>query len=337
MEDRIKISTNVVKEAVENLENIGNILLVENYDKVLYDFLEKKGTKIFTWNRYFSSLFESSIWIDNNLFDTVIIKLPKSHASFDMILNAISSVDFQKKFKVIVYGMTDEGIKGAKKKMKAFFGNVETIFFKKRCHVLSSEKNTQFEKKELKDFKINANLSYKDYSVNIEFYPGMFCAGRLDLGTEILLNNLLLIIDNEKSILDYGCGSGIIGVIIKKKFPNIQYTGLDVDSIALFASENNIYDANFMLNDCIDTDKLSKYDMIVSNPPMHTEKIEHTKIIKELIKNSPKILKENGKLIMVVQSRLNLEKDFKKHFRKYEILERTNQFTVYLATKNIQK
>lgn len=333
MDDRVKITRNVVKEVFEKKQKLGRILLVENYDVELFNFFFKKSSEIFIWNRFFSTELASNISLESEiLFDIIIIRLPKSHASFDMILNIISGM-LANNAKIIIYGMTDEGIKGARKKMKSFFGNIETVLFKKRCYVVMSKPEIEFDKKYIHDFKVNTVLQYKDISVDMEFYPGMFAFKKLDVGTKVLLDSLLDIIEDTQSILDYGCGSAIIGVILRKYLPNIKYSGLDIDSISLLAAKKNISNAYFIFNDSMNFDETKKYDVIVSNPPMHTEKIEHTKIIEHIIENSPKFLAKNGKFIIVVQSRLKLEKHFKKHFKNYAIINSTNQFSVYLGSK----
>ncbi len=331
MNNRVEIATNIVKEAFENDEKLGNVLLVENYDIKLFNFFSKRSSKLSVWNRFFSTKLPSKIFPENSVFDTVVIRLPKSHASFDMILNIVSGL-LIKDARIIVYGMTDEGIKGAKKKMRIFFDNVETVLFKKRCHVLMSRIKSKFDEKNIQDFKVNTELLYDDSNLNMEFYPGMFASGKLDIGTKVLLDSLLPLINNKQSILDYGCGSGIIGVIAKKYFSDIEYTGLDIDLISLFAAKKNMPSAQFIASDSMNFDEMIRYDIIVSNPPMHTEKIEHTKIIEHLIESSPRSLKKKGKFIIVVQSRLKLEKLFTKYFKNYQIIKNTNQFSVYVGS-----
>ncbi len=330
MKDRAIITTKILKKSLEEFDYLGSVLVVENYEIELNTFLANKSSEMTIWNRYFSKNLPYAPYIKDGEFDTVIIRLPKSHAYFDMILNTTAKL-CKKNAKIIVFGMTDEGIKGAKSKMKSFFGNIETIFFKKRCHIIASEKISILEEKFINDFIIKSKILYDNYEFNVNFYPGMFCAGKLDLGTKILIDSLRNTLKGNEDILDYGCGSGIIGVILNKYFKSITYSGLDIDSISLLASKSNLPNSDFILANSLESDTLSKYDLILSNPPMHTEKREHIEIIVNLIKNSPKKLKKNGKLIIVVQSRLNLKEYFDKYFKKYNILKKTNHYTVYIA------
>lgn len=76
------------------------------------------------------------------------------------------------------------------------------------------------------------------------------------------------------TILDIGTGSGCIPVALKKNLPETEVSAIDVCSEALHTAiinaVNNETDINFQLLDFLNEskwDQLSKYDIIVSNPP----------------------------------------------------------------------
>ena len=76
------------------------------------------------------------------------------------------------------------------------------------------------------------------------------------------------------SILDIGTGSGCIPIALKKNLPEAEVSAIDVCSEALHTATanavNNETEINFQLLDFLDEskwDQLSKYNIIVSNPP----------------------------------------------------------------------
>jgi len=80
--------------------------------------------------------------------------------------------------------------------------------------------------------------------------------------------------DGVLHILDVGCGSGCIGIALKKNLVSAEVLGLDISENALkLAKENselNDADLHFILCDILDETKwtdLGLFEMVVSNPP----------------------------------------------------------------------
>lgn len=76
--------------------------------------------------------------------------------------------------------------------------------------------------------------------------------------------------NSEIKIIDLGCGSGVIGITLKKLFNNVKVTCLDISDDALdLTKENSIklnVDINIIKGDMLENIN-DKYDVIVSNPP----------------------------------------------------------------------
>jgi release factor glutamine methyltransferase len=78
-------------------------------------------------------------------------------------------------------------------------------------------------------------------------------------------------------ILDIGTGSGCIALALKKHIPKAMVTAIDISPEALAVARRNAFDLNFdidweqinILNED-EWNELSKYDLIVSNPPYIT-------------------------------------------------------------------
>ena len=139
--------------------------------------------------------------------------------------------------------------------------------------------------------KNNAPIQYVIGNVN--FYGNRFIVNKNVLiprfeTEELVENTINLIIENFNfpiNIIDLGCGSGCIGITLKKKLPESNVTLLDISNEALeVAKENallNQVNVNFILSDMwknVD----SKYDVVISNPPY----IRNDEEIEDIVKNN---------------------------------------------------
>ena len=70
---------------------------------------------------------------------------------------------------------------------------------------------------------------------------GLFSSYDIDSGTRLLLKQLCKTVDIERvsTLLDAGCGTGVIAVTLKKLFPHIRAAALDRDALALAVTALN--------------------------------------------------------------------------------------------------
>ena len=61
---------------------------------------------------------------------------------------------------------------------------------------------------------------------------GVFSKDGIDFGTNLLLKSLPDL-DDAKSAIDVGCGVGIIGICLNKKYPNMDVLMVDVNDRAI--------------------------------------------------------------------------------------------------------
>lgn len=75
------------------------------------------------------------------------------------------------------------------------------------------------------------------------------------------------------NLLDVGCGSGILGFLIKRDFKNIKLTSIDIQKehidLALKNSFENNIDVDIVQDDFKTYRSDQKFDFIISNPPFY--------------------------------------------------------------------
>lgn len=141
---------------------------------------------------------------------------------------------------------------------------------------ISKEKTVVFENviSELKSGK-----PYQQILGETEFYGLKFFVDENVLiprpETEELLELAITEIHKNKvtdlKILDIGTGSGIIPIVLKKKFPEAKVSAIDFSEKALKTAKKNAdfheADINFIHQNYLEEYLLEVYDIIISNPP----------------------------------------------------------------------
>ena len=186
----------------------------------------------------------------------------------------------------------------------------------------------------------NLKSDIKEFSVKIKNNifrfktdNGVFSKGELDYGTEYLINTLLNV-DIKGDVLDLGCGYGAIGIILNKIL-NVSVDMIDINKRAIHLAKLNSKDNQCKNIYIYESDGYNlvdkKFDYIVSNPPIRVGK----KILYQLISDSKKYLKYNGKIYLVVrkeQGAKTLIKDFNNLYN-IEIIDKKKGFVVICLKK----
>lgn len=185
------------------------------------------------------------------------------------------------------------------------------------------------------DEKVKSNITIKEAEVKgIKYYfytdNGIFNKSGLDYGTRLLLNNLD--ISNKNSFLDIGCGTGVVGIYLKKLNSDFTVDMCDINKRAVDITnkglkKNNLVD-NAFVSDAYSNIE-SKYDCIISNPPIHAGKEK----VYEIIRGASTHLTASGELWIVMrkdQGALSMMND-NKDLYNFEIITKDKGFLIIKA------
>ncbi len=181
--------------------------------------------------------------------------------------------------------------------------------------------------------KLKSNRKQYDTQVlghHFSFYTdnGVFCKDYLDFGTRVLLENLPFS-ELGESVLDVGCGYGVIGIVISK-IVGCSVDMIDVNLRAIHlakmnAKENEIDNVHIFESNCYRNVE-KKYTSIITNPPIRAGK----KVVYEIVFGAKDHLLEDGKLFLVIrkdQGAKSLINDLQKLYN-VEVLKRDKGFFV---------
>jgi 16S rRNA (guanine1207-N2)-methyltransferase len=231
---------------------------------------------------------------------------------------------------VLVYGANDEGIRPAAGLMGEVFSGIATVAVGGRCRVLRASRGevVQGLRRDLESWREVTVLEYPGLPRHWVSYPGVFSHGHLDPGTRLLLDVLPPLPPGAR-VLDYGCGSGIVGAVARARGDGVTVVLLDVDAVALEAARENVPSASLILGDGLGQAGPGPFDAVLSNPPLHVGKVEDPRMLNAFMEEAPALLGRLGILVFVTQRRLPVEASLRCSFRTVSVLGEDRTFRVW--------
>jgi 16S rRNA (guanine1207-N2)-methyltransferase len=163
--------------------------------------------------------------------------------------------------------------------------------------------------------------------------PGVFAHGRLDAGSSLLLDALEKLKPSGR-VLDFACGSGVIGLAIASATTSVELTLLDVSAIALEAAGLSLA-ANDIQGELIASEGLDeapgRFDWLLSNPPFHQGVAENRDIASVFIHRAGTFLNPGGKIVIVCNRHLPWAAGLRERFERVERLDANREYEVLLA------
>jgi len=179
-------------------------------------------------------------------------------------------------------------------------------------------------------YKIKSFLRGRE--VEVFSASGIFSSKKVDRATRLLINNAVM--QNGWSVLDLGCGNGIIGIVIAILFPECTVTMSDVNKRALKIAKMN--SDKYHLQNCniINSNLYEKidqtFDTILTNPPI----VAGRAVCYEIIEKAKDHLKKKGLLQLVARHQKGgkqLEKKMKEVFGNVKCVVKKGGFRVYVS------
>lgn len=261
----------------------------------------------------------------DNKLDAILLYLPKAKAEIAYLLANIMP-QLKADGHLYIVGENRGGIKSVDKLLAHYGGKTVKIDSARRCSLLVQQLTETVAPFTLEDWLSEYDINVKGCALTIVSLPGVFSAKELDLGTQLLLENIAPLKGNA---LDVGCGAGVIASFLLRQNDNLSLTLADVSALALESSRRtlarNDLSAEVIASDVF-SDISGRFNTIVSNPPFHAGLNTHYGAPETLIKQAREHLKIRGRLIIVANKFLRYEGLFEQAFSHCERLVETNKF-----------
>jgi len=177
-------------------------------------------------------------------------------------------------------------------------------------------------------------VPWAGHSLTVCTRPGVFSRDGLDDGTRLLLS--VLEIEPDDTVLDLGCGAGIIGLVACQYVPASRVTLLDVDSLAVECARetlhrNGIGEARVIEGDGLKAVAGQRYSLIVTNPPFHAGHQVSTASTAEFVHDAYDALLPGGRLVLVANRFLPYRRWLEGRFQRVTTLASDSRYQVLAA------
>jgi 16S rRNA (guanine1207-N2)-methyltransferase/23S rRNA (guanine1835-N2)-methyltransferase len=174
----------------------------------------------------------------------------------------------------------------------------------------------------------------------------VFARQQLDIGARFMLEHLskLANMDN-KTVIDLGCGNGVLGLHILNQNKKTQVVFVDESYMAVASAKQNVLanlpekesGSEFIVNNCLDDftekSKFSEVDIVLCNPPFHQQNAITDHIAWQMFKDAKSVLKKGGQLFVVGNRHLDYPNKLKRLFGSATTVTTNQKFSILSVTK----
>ncbi|MBN1330684.1 MAG: class I SAM-dependent methyltransferase [Candidatus Heimdallarchaeota archaeon] len=182
---------------------------------------------------------------------------------------------------------------------------------------------------------ITINTHQLGHSLTFTSQSGIFNWKKVDTGSEILLNNLVL--PKNGFVLDLGCGYGFLGVALAKAYPELSLVLTDINELAVKCSQKNCIINEVTKNTIVKQGNLYEpiknymFDSIITNPPLMAGK----NVLNQIISQSKGFLNIKGSLQLVVpkgKGLVSMQKMITEIYGFFEVIAKKSGYWILKAT-----
>ena len=266
--------------------------------------------------------------------DTVVLTLPREKDRLIMMLHAIAA-RLNPAARVWLVGENRAGIKSSAHHLESAFGRVAVLDKARHCGLFEAREPLPKRPFELADYLAPWSLTFAGRELRLLSLPGVFAHGRLDPGSALLLETLRQL-NPAGSVLDFACGSGVIGLALALGRSDVQLTLADSSALALESCRMSM-EANDLRSSLLPSDGLAelsgRFDWIVSNPPFHRGVRNDLGIAADFFRAAGTFLADNGRIVIVFNRHLPYLQWLRQEFEQVDRLAGGGDYTVAQARR----
>lgn len=270
--------------------------------------------------------------------DIVLIKIPKTSALLEHQLCQLQSI-VGNHTQIIAAGKAKAIQKSTLQLFEKYIGPTRTSLAKKKSRLIFSE---------VKAGKNHPNpyptMWHTDSpALQISNHANVFARQQLDIGGRFLIENLPQC--NNKTVIDLGCGNGVVGLNVLYHSPSSRVVFVDESYMAIESARQNVQDnmpemmqqCEFLVSNCLEQynelKMQDKADIVLCNPPFHQQNVITDHIALQMFRDAKQHLRMGGELHIVGNRHLDYPQKIKRLFGGFSLIASNNKFSIISATK----
>ncbi len=270
----------------------------------------------------------------------VLIKVPKSLAMLADQLHRIRPL-LDAQTVIIAAAKTNRIHRSTLALFEKIIGPTTTSLARKKSRLIFSQFDTTLEVAD-NPYPKSYLLPYKldDVAIEIKNHAAVFSQEKLDIGTRFFIENLP-IDEKYKTVVDLGCGNGVVGLMAAIKNPAAKLIFTDESYMAIESSIRNFLsvfedsrEAEFLQTDCLQGVAENSVSLIMCNPPFHQDHAINDQVAWQMFSESRQVLEDNGELWVIGNRHLAYHAKLKKLFGNAELVFSNKKFVIVKTVKH---
>jgi len=288
--------------------------------------------------------------------DVVLIKIPKGIAMLEFQLHRLRP-SLREDTVVIAAGMTRNIHNSTMEAFASIIGPTHSTLAKKKARLILSKPDRDIDAPAC-DYPVDYELEIQSaegdeqQSIILSNHAGVFSAAKLDPGTGLFLQHIATD-PRYRTIIDLGCGNGLLGITAALKNPSAKLVFADESFMAVDSAAINFQrmfpevageagretggeaarEATFLQTDCLHGVEAESADLILCNPPFHQNNIITDSVAWRMFSESRDVLRPGGELWVIGNRHLAYHAKLKHLFGNCETIASDKRFSLVRAVK----
>jgi 23S rRNA (guanine1835-N2)-methyltransferase len=268
-------------------------------------------------------------------FDVVLIKAPKTLALLEDLLLRLRP-HLTRTTHIVVAGMLKHLPASVWTLLERLIGSTTTALARKKARLIFVTLDPTLS---VPCNPYPSTYTLENTTYQISNHANVFSREQLDIGTRFFLQHLPTH-TSAQTIVDLGCGNGVLGLIAAERNPQAKIIFADESFMAIASARENFMAAfggqqaaMFSVGDGLQDFASGSVDLILCNPPFHQQQAVGDQLALSLFRQAHKALKLQGALWVIGNRHLGYQSNLQKLFGNCTLIAANPKFVILKALR----